>query len=84
MRIKMTALGPVEMVGEITDLREVGDWLVMRVRMTTPVGWEARAELTHKDLMTLVKLLLRPSNLRYFFFGFGKPRSNKPLMGNED
>jgi len=84
MRIKMTAIGPVEMVGEVTDLRKVGGWLVMHVRMTNPVGWETSAELTHKDLMTLIKFMFRPSNLLYLFFGFGKPRANRSKVEKED
>ena len=84
MRMKMSAIGPVEMVGDVTDLRKVGGCLVMHVRMTTPVGWETSAELTHKDLMTLIRFMFRPSNLLYLFFGFGKPRANSPRAGNED
>jgi hypothetical protein len=45
----------------------------MNVKLDNPVGWSATAALTHRDLMTLVKLLMRPSALRYILFGFGKP-----------
>ena len=74
MKMKVSGLDNMELAGDITGFRESGGYLVMDVRLTTPVGWYAKASLTHKDLMTLVKLLLfKPSNLRYLFFGFGKP-----------
>ena len=74
MKMKVSGLENIEFVGEITGFHESDGYLMMNVRLTTPVGWEARAALTHKDLIDLVKLLLfKPSNLRYIFFGFGKP-----------
>jgi len=74
MRMKVSGLQNVELVGDITGFHESDGYLIMDVRLTTPVGWQARAALTHKDLMKLVKLLLlKPGNLRYIFFGFGKP-----------
>jgi hypothetical protein len=77
MRMKVSGLESVELVGEIAGLHESDGYLVMNVRLTTPVGWHARAALTHKDLMALVKLLLKPANLRYVIFGFGKPGKQK-------
>jgi hypothetical protein len=77
MKMKVSGLENIELIGEITGLRESDGYLVMSARLTTPVGWDARASLTHKDLMTLVKLLLRPANLRYVIFGFGQPRRSK-------
>ncbi len=72
MRMKSTAImGTLEMVGDITDLRVKDDFLIMNVRTT--VGWNLRAALSHNDLLTFVKLLMRPSNLAYLLFGFGKP-----------
>jgi hypothetical protein len=77
MKMKMALLGPIEMVGNITDIREVSHWLVMRVKMTTPAGVEATVALNHKDLMNMVRLMLKPSNLRYVLLGFGKAREEK-------
>lgn len=78
MRMRVSGLQNVELVGDITGFHESEGYLIMNVRLTTPVGWEARAALTHRDLMNLVKLLLlKPANLRYIFFGFGKPGRSK-------
>jgi len=74
MRMKVSGLQHVELVGEVTRLNESDGCLVMSVRLDTPVGWTATASLTHRDLMTLMKLLIRPAALRYLLFGFGKPR----------
>ncbi len=75
MKMKVSGLQNVELVGDIAGFCERDGCLMMTIRLTKPVGWQASAALTHKDIMTLVKLfLLNPSNLRYIFFGFGKPR----------
>ena len=73
MKMKVSGLENIELAGDIAGLNESDGYLVMNVRLTTPVGWHARAALNHKDLMTLMKLLLKPANLRYILFGFGKP-----------
>ena len=70
MRMRSTGLGKTEMVGDITGLQLMGDYLIMHVETTEPVKWHVRAALTHKDLRTMMKLLLKPSNLRYLLFGF--------------
>ena len=73
MRMKVSGLQHVELVGEVTRLNESDGYLIMNVRLENPVGWSATAALTHRDLMTLMRLLVRPSALRYMLFGFGKP-----------
>jgi len=73
MKMKVSGLQHVELIGNVTQLSESDGYLVMNVKLDSPVGWTATAALTHRDLMTLVKLLLRPSALRYILFGFGKP-----------
>ncbi len=75
MRMRVSGLQHVELVGEVSRLSESEGYLVMNVRLDSPVGWTATASLTHRDLMTLLKLLVRPAALRYVLFGFGKPRS---------
>jgi hypothetical protein len=70
--MKVSGLENMDLVGDVAELHESDGYLVMNVRLTKPVGWQARAILTHKDLMTLMKLLLlKPSNLRFLFLGFG-------------
>jgi len=71
--MKVSGLQHVELIGSVTRLSETDGYLVMNVKLENPVGWSATAALTHRDLMTLVKLLIRPSALHYIFFGFGKP-----------
>jgi hypothetical protein len=74
MRMKVSGLQNVELVGDIAGVRESDGYLVMTVRLTKPVGWQASAALTRKDLMNLVKLLLfKPSNLLYVLFWLGPP-----------
>ncbi len=77
MRMKVSGLQHIELVGDVTRLSESDGHLVMNIRLDNPVGWNATAALTHRDLMMLVKLLFRPVALRYIFFGFGKPRRQK-------
>ncbi len=75
MKMKVSGLQHVELVGEVTRLNESEGYLQLKVRLDSPAGWTATAALTHRDLMTLMKLLVRPTALRYILFGFGKPRS---------
>ena len=73
MRMKARFTGTIEVVGEITQLKEKEDWLILNIRTTTPAGWNLTAALTHEDIVTMMKFMLRPSNLRYVLLGFGKP-----------
>lgn len=76
MKMKVSGLENVELAGDITSFRVSKGYLVMNMRLTTPVGWHAEAALTHKDLMTFIRLLLsKPSNLLYIIFGSRKPHS---------
>lgn len=76
MRMKSTAImGTLEIVGEISEIKVKDEFLIMNIRTTIPVGWNLRAALTHKDIITLIKLLFKPKNLFYILFGFGKPRN---------
>lgn len=74
MRMKSAFMGSLEIVGEIDSLKAKDGWLIMNMRTTTPTGWNLNAALTHEDIMTLLKLMFKPSNLRYVIFGFGKPK----------
>ncbi len=74
MRMKSTFMGAIEIVGEIDNLKVKDDWLIMNLRTTTPTGWNLTAALTHRDVMSLLKFMLKPGNLRYVIFGFGKPK----------
>jgi hypothetical protein len=79
MKMKVSGLPNVELVGDIAGVRESDGYLTMTVRLSKPVGWQASAALTHKDLMSIGKqLLLRPSNLFYVLFGFAQPGRSEP------
>jgi hypothetical protein len=77
MKMNVSGLQHVELIGDVTRLNESEGHLVMNVTLRNPVGWSATASLTHRDLMNLVKLLLKPAALRYVLFGFGKPSNKK-------
>lgn len=74
MRMKSTFMGTMEMVGDITSLKVKDDWLIMNLKTTTPTGWTLTAAMSHGDLMNLLKLMFKPSNLGYVIFGFGRPK----------
>jgi hypothetical protein len=73
MKMKVSGLQHVELLGNVTKLNESEGYLVMNLKLDNPVGWTATAALTHRDLMKLMKMLIRPSVIRYILFGFGKP-----------
>jgi len=75
MKMKVSGFENIELAGYLTGINQADGHLNMTIRLTTPVGWHAKASLTHKDLRTIIKLLLKPSNLLYVLFGFGKPHN---------
>ena len=76
MKIKVSGFENIEFAGHLTKIHQADGHLNMTIKLTTPVGWYAKASLTHKDLRTIIKLLLMPSNLLYVLFGFGKPSNH--------
>lgn len=72
MRMKATGIWPLELVGNIIDAASTDDGLVMHLRTTTPAGWDLTATLTHEDVRAMLKLLLKPGNLKWLVFGFTK------------
>jgi hypothetical protein len=63
--MRSTGLGKAELVAEITAIKRQGDYLVMEMRTTEPVRWKIRGCVSHEDLKTLLKAILRPSVLRF-------------------
>ena len=78
MRMKSTGLFPIEVVGDITELKPKDDWLILKVRTTTPTGWDLSTALTHQDMRTMLRLLLTPGNLRYLVAGLFKSTRGDP------
>lgn len=80
MRMKSTGIvGDLEMLCEISDIRPKDGWLIVNIRTTTPVGWNLRVALSHADILTLLKLLCKPSNLACILFGFGRSKHKERI-----
>ena len=77
MKMKAEFMGTLEVTGDISKLTRQGDWLILNVKTTAPVGWNVRAAFSHRDLMSMAKFMLKPSVLLYVIFGFGKPKDEK-------
>ncbi|MDP2718575.1 MAG: hypothetical protein Q8P44_01890 [Dehalococcoidia bacterium] len=65
MRLRSTGLGKTELIGEVEDLKTMGDFLIMVIGTTRPVKWKVRAALTRKDVFNLMRLMLKWPNLMY-------------------
>ncbi len=78
MRMRSTGLGKTELVGEVNDLARLDDYLVLHVRTTEPVRWHVRTALSIGDLLQVIKLLLRPSNLFFILTHLGKTKPEPP------
>ncbi len=78
MRVRISGALSMELAGDIMGLQERNGYLIMSMRTNvgTMRAGSVKAALTHKDLMDVIKLLLKPPNLRfvlrYVFSGFGK------------
>ena len=67
MRMKSTGLGRMELVGNFDEISSNGDYLILSVRTTEPVRWHLRTAISRKDALSVLKLLLKPGNLRFIF-----------------
>jgi hypothetical protein len=63
--MRSTGLGKAELVGEVSSLKRQGDYLIMEVHTIQPVRWKVRVGLSHKDLRTLLKAMLKRSVLSF-------------------
>lgn len=61
MLFRSTGLGKTELTGQIAGLERNGDYLIMHVDVTDPVKWRIRGGLAFKDLLTLLKVMMKPS-----------------------
>ena len=77
MRMKAEFMGTLEVSGDISKLVKKGDWLILNVRTTAPVGWNVRAAFSHKDLVSMLKLMMRPAIICYVLTGFFKSHNEK-------
>ena len=65
MLFRSTGLGKSELIGEITEIKRQGDYLIMEVQTLEPVRWKIRGGLNRKDLRMVLKQLLKASILPY-------------------
>ena len=64
MRFKSTGLGPQELKGTLEDLSPVGeDLLVLHIKTYDPMKWDLKAALERKDILKMIKGMLKPSIL---------------------
>ncbi len=70
MRMRSTGLGKTELIGDVEDLKRMGDFLILVIQTNQPVKWKVRTAMTHRDLFRLLRLMLKWSNLKYLLFNF--------------
>lgn len=78
MRMKSTGLGKTELVGDFNDITHIGDYLVLHVKTKEPVKWHVRAAVNINDVSTIIKLLLRPSNLFFLLKHLFRKSESRP------
>lgn len=66
MRMRSTGLGRTELVGNLDGVAQNGDYLVLSIRTTAPVRWHVRTALSRKDVVEMLKFILKPRILLYF------------------
>jgi len=80
MRMRSTGLGATELIGEISDLERVGDYLILHVNTTEPVRWHLRTAMNFRDMMKVTKMMFKPSNLLFLITHlFYNPKEEKPI-----
>jgi len=78
VRLRSTALGETEIVGDIETVHKVGDYLIFEVAVTQPMPWHVRAGFTMGDLLKILFKLIRPGNIAYLIvapFKYRNPQS---------
>ena len=55
MLMRSTGLGKTQLQGNITEIKRMGDYLIMYVEVTDPVRWKLRVGLTFGDIMKVIK-----------------------------
>ena len=65
MLFRSTGLGKTELTGKIVGLERKGDYLIMNVDVTDPVKWRIRGGLSFKDLMMLLRVMIKISIIKF-------------------
>ena len=66
MLFRSTGLGKAELIAEVTDVKRQGDYLIMEMNTTEPVRWKIRGGISIKDLIKMIKALLKLSVILFF------------------
>jgi len=69
MKMRSTGLGETVLVGELDKITQKQDYLILHINTVEPVQWHVRAALDYRDLLTLIKLILKGPVLKFIFFG---------------
>lgn len=77
MKMSMSGLEGMELDGRIARCRVAERHLVLELRMSQPVGWQASASLTRADVLSFAWMLLRsPKALAFVLFGIGARKNS--------
>ncbi len=69
-RFRSTGLGKQMLMGEPLKFIVVDDMLIMHVQTKEPVQWVIRAGLTYRGILSVIKLALKPSVIKFILFGW--------------
>jgi hypothetical protein len=64
MLFRSTGLGKTELKAKVTGLVVQGDYLILQVDTLEPVRWKIRAAMSLPDMWTVIKSVMKPSNLK--------------------
>jgi hypothetical protein len=67
MLFRSTGLGKTELKAKVTGLVVQGDYLILQVDTLEPVRWKIRAAMSLPDMWTVIKSVMKPSNLKIMF-----------------
>ncbi len=67
MLFRSTGLGKTELKAKVSGLVRQGDYLILQVETLEPVRWKIRAGMSLPDMWTVIKALIKPSNLKILF-----------------
>jgi hypothetical protein len=67
MLFRSTGLGKTELTVKASSIARQGDWLVLHLETLEPVKWKLRVAMSLPDLWSIIKALLRWSNVKLMF-----------------
>lgn len=65
MLFRSTGLGKTELTAKVVDMKRQGDYLILQVDTLEPVRWRIRAAFCFKDLLTVIRLMIKLPNLKF-------------------